>query len=353
MFSVNSTTIQQLADKEAAFHLIVTYLFLARGVSMRSMRRMSSYSAAHIVAKTRLSQSQVDSALQFLSAQNVIEVQESGNPQDKSGKWVLLDDVPDIFLPAVLTDNKHQVPPLMRLLHAASPEDTRLEYVLDELVVLLMLYRYQDMEKCGGIDPRAGLYRQWTMAAGATPFKNQVKNIVGSEAAIFEVGGPTTLQFAHFADAALAYVHEQGERHDRFFNALWHLQHLGFVYEVAQIWDSDPNGVDGNEAVPLYTHYVHDALARDVEPSLQKEIQRVSYRLGMLDGYKEFTELEYTHAESVRFRFVADKQVGGYPIGVYRLKFRHHSTAMSVDIDSESRRAGDWLRELQEFHLLQ
>ncbi len=159
--------------------------------------------------------------------------------------------------------------------------------------------------------------------------------------------------FEKFADHALSYVKDRDERIDRFFNSLWNLRHLGFVYEVSQIWDGDPHDVDGGEAMPLYTHYVHDQTARELDPSLQKEIQRVAYRLGVMDGYQEFSESDYTNAEAVKFRYVADKQVGGYPIGVYRLKYRHKSTEMSVDIDGESRRANAWLKELQELHLQQ
>lgn len=353
MFSVNSATIHDLAQQDVGFEVMMTYIILARGVSIRSLRRISSYNAPLIVSKTGLEAVKVESALRWLVKQNIIAFQESGDVQDRVGKWVLQDGKQDIYLPAVLTDNKRQLPPIMRLHSPPVPGNQEPEYKVDDLVALMMLYMFQDMEKYGGIDPRAGLYRQWANVADNKHYQNQIINIIGSDAAIFEIGGATELVFEKFADYALSYVSDRDARRERFFNALWHLQHLGFVYEVSQIWDSDPNAVDGREALPLYTHYVHDQTARGQDPSLQKEIQRVAYRLGVTDSYNEFTELDYTNAESVRFRYVADKQVGGYPIGVYRLKYRHKSTEVSVNNDSESQRANDWLRELRELHLQQ
>lgn len=353
MFSVSSATIRALAEDDAGFEVMMAYIILARGVSIRSARRVSAYSAQHIVAKTHLEQARVETALRTLARKGIVALQDNPDTQDKGVRWVLEDGAQDIYIPTILTDNKRMPPPIMRLQHVPVPGHPEPEFMVDDLVALLMLYMFQDMEKCGGIDPRAGLFRQWAVVAGSAFYPHQVVNIIGSDAAIFEVGGATELMFDRFADHAFSHVNDSDARRDRFFNALWHLRHLGFVYEVSQIWDSDPNAADGSESMPLYTHYVHDQTARTLDPSLQKEIQRVAYRLGVMDSYDEFTERDYTNAEAVRFRYVADKQVGGYPIGIYRLKYRHTSADISVNNDGESQRANAWLQELKALHLQQ
>lgn len=353
MFSVSSATIRALAEEDASFEVMMAYIILARGVSIRSARRVSAYSSQNIVAKTHLEQARVETALRTLARKGIVDLQENPNPEDKGVRWVLQDAMQDIYIPTILTDNKRMPPPIMRLQHVPVAGHPEAEFVVDDLVALLMLYMFQDMEKCGGVDPRAGLFRQWTTVAGSQFYPHQVVNIIGSDAAIFEVGGATELMFERFADHAFSHVKDSDARRDRFFNALRNLRHLGFVYEVSQIWDSDPNAADGVESLPLYTHYVHDQTARSLDPSLQKEIQRVAYRLGVTDGYDEFTEPDYTNAEAVKFRYVADKQVGGYPIAIYRLKYRHTSAEISVNTDGESRRANAWLKELKELHLQQ
>jgi hypothetical protein len=350
MFSVSSATITRLAKPDAGIEAMLVYIILARGVSMSSMQRMSAYNASHIVSKIFLEQSKIDTALQWLVTQNVIASGHSADPQDPGVKWLLQDGPQDIYLPALLTDTKGRPPPIMRV-HA--PEQGLPEIAVDDLVVLLMLYQFQDMEKCGGVDPRSGLYRQWVNTAEGHEGPYQVVNIIGSDAAIFEVSGATALVCDKFAAHALSYVEDEQVRKERLHQALLRLQQAGLMYEVVQVWDSNPNGVDGRHAKPLYTHYVVDPVARDLDPSLQKEIQRVAYRLGVTDSYAEFTEAEYAQALAVKLRYVADKQVGGYPVGVFRLKYRHHSTEKSVDADAESHRANAWLRELQERYLRQ
>ncbi len=167
MFSINSATMHDLAQQDVGFEVMVTYIILARGVSIRSLRRVSSYSAQHIVSKIRIEQAKVDTALRWLAKQNIIEMQESPDTQDKGGKWVLLDGSQDIYLPVLLTDNKRQPPPIMRLYGTPAAENQEPEFPIDDLVVLLTLYMYQDMDKCGGVDPRSGLFRQWTTVAGS------------------------------------------------------------------------------------------------------------------------------------------------------------------------------------------
>jgi hypothetical protein len=336
MFSVSSATIQRIAEEQAGFAVMMTYVMLARGAGNNGTLRMSSYTAQNISSRTQLEHARIEEAVRWLTDKKIIAV-----PQEhhEHFKWVMQDDQQDIYLPASLTDSKHQAPPMMRLF------DPQAQASVDKLVVLLTLYMYQDMEKCGGIDPRAGLYRHWRLAKEA--IQHPVTNIVGADAAMFEVHGATEIAFMRFADIALHYIIDPVIREERFLQTFDRLKQAGFMYEIVQIWDSDPNDTDGFEAKPLYTHYVHDQIARGKEPFMQKEIQRVAYRLGIRDGYKEFTEEEYNRADMVKIRFVADKQVGGYPMGIFRLRYRHKSAQESMLADGESKRANAWLREMQ------
>jgi len=100
--------------------------------------------------------------------------------------------------------------------------------------------------------------------------------------------------------------------------------------------------------VPLYTLYVFDRHARESEPYLSRAIHAAALRRGTLDAYEEFPPGAGAWEDSGnivgtgRFRYVATKKDGGFPIGIYRLRFRPHTKDTGKGMDAERRRVAEW-----------
>lgn len=343
-FGVCRQFIDNLAENNVSFFVMAAYIILSRGVHATDGRRISTYDAPQISAKSGADDDLVSGAMEWLKQHKAIESVEVKVGKEVVKRWLLNDGKSDIFLPTLLIDGGG-IAPLMSLYRPEIESEEEELQQTDHLVLLCVMYQFHDMELFGGVNPRAGLYRYWLSTTHVA--SRPIVNIINSDAAIFEVSGETELVYERFSEQALSYVINTEERIFRFLRALRQLLYAGFIYEVLQIWDANPNDPDEDEAIPLYTVYVHDPIAQEIDPSLQKIIQRVAYRLGLKDGYQEFTASDYERGVAVKFRYVADKQAGGYPLGIFRLKYRTLLDEQRVFVDAERLRADAWLRELQ------
>lgn len=348
-FMVSSKFILTLAEAKVDFTVILSYILLARGVDQLDARRTTTSNAAFIQTKTQWESDAVNHAIEWLKQQDYIELVEVIEEKEKTTHWQIKDGQLDTLLPITLIDG-NGVTPLTRLYspRILSEEDNLRQ--IDHLVAICMLYLYNDMTLYGGVNPRIGLYRKWNDFDENN--NKPVLNILNSDAAIYLVSGPTVVHYEGFAKALFPYIADTNERLSRVANSLQKLVLNGFLYETVQIWDGNPITQSGAEAQPMYTIYIHDPISKTDEPELQRMIQRVAYRLGIKDGYKEFTEDDYEKAESVNFRYVADKQVGGYPIGIFRLRFKLMSDNDINAVDVDRVRAAAWLNELQVLNYL-
>lgn len=348
-FMVSSKFVLMLAESKVDFTVILSYILLARGVEQLDDRRTTSTNAGFIISKTQWEEDTVKNAIEWLRQHDYIELVDVIENKEKVSHWQIKDGQLDILLPVTLIDG-NGVTPLTRLYspRILSEEDNLRQ--MDHLVAICMLYLYNNMALYAGINPRIGLYREWLDFNEAA--NGPVLNILNSDAAIYEVRGRTMVHYENFANALFTYIADPNERLTRIANSLQKLVLNGFLYETTQIWDGNPIIKGEDEAQPMYTIYIHDPISKTDEPELQRMIQRVAYRLGIKDGYKEFTEADYEKGESVNFRYVADKQVGGYPIGVFRLKFRILSDNDVTAVDVERVRAASWLSELQVLNYL-
>jgi hypothetical protein len=184
----------------------------------------------------------------------------------------------------------------------------------------------------------------------------QVTDIPDSNVALYEIEGSYSQMFISFAEEALFYIKDEEERHIRFWDAFHTLDKLGFVYEVIQIWSGNPNDHDSSKArkaEPLYTPYVKDRHARGSEPYLQKEIHNAAFRTGIMDAYIEFGYPDIEEDASIgsgRFRYIATKANKGYPIGIYRLRFRPHTVDTGRGIAAEQSRVKHWAEAISKLN---
>lgn len=217
----------------------------------------------------------------------------------------------------------------------------REEAQLDVLMVLLHLYRHEIIADYGGVDPSSGLYRCWQGCENADG--DMGTDIDGTNLRLYEIKGGTLHVYLKFAGEALFYVADPTDRSERFWQAITTLKTtLGWLYETTQIWTADPR--KHPRAQPMYTLYVHDKKARSSDPYLSTDIHKVLFKLDLLDRQLEFCgpEPDFSFQHSGRFRFVAEKQRGGFPIGIYRLRFRPHTRDTGKGIQLENDRVESW-----------
>lgn len=217
----------------------------------------------------------------------------------------------------------------------------REEAQLDVLMVLLHLYQHEIMADYGGVDPTAGLYRCWQGCENSAG--DMVTDIDGTKLRLYEIEGDVQQVYLKFAGEALFYVTDSTERTERFWQAINFLKRtLGWLYETTQIWTADPS--KNPRAEPMYTLYIHDKRARETDPYLSKDIHTALFEWGLLDRQLEFydPEPDISFKNSGRFRFVAEKQRGGFPIGIYRLRFRPHTRDTGKGIQLENDRVESW-----------
>ena len=350
-FAMNLLQIDDMVRADAGAEEIMAYMVLARGVNKRGNLSISTHGANSVSARTGMSNRRAKSALEWLeNNQFTSSIGSSSDSPKHLGKgegkkhmarWFLSESVnkEDIYLAHSLTDGigaGRNNPPLMRIYGEVSNSVSGLlsDARIDALMVMLHLYRYMDMADCGGVDPRAGLYREWVNTENSDGEK--VVDIEGTTGALYEIEGSSSYVFTKFANEALFYV-DDDERSDRFWSAMHNLHNLGIMYEVIQVWSADPNGKNGRKAELLYTLYIKDRHAREKEPYLQREIH---------DTAQHFDAMGFVEAETGMFRYIANKKTGGFPIGVYRLRFRPKTRDMGIGIAAERSRVARWSKGL-------
>jgi len=371
-FTVNLNQIDKMVTAGAGAEEVMAFVVLARGVNRSRHIHLSTHGANSIAKRTGMSYRRAEAALDWLVEHGFIRKapipeNANGTPKERLARWLLTEetDLNDVYLANALTDGigrGKNNPPLVRIYdETRSKSGTLADARLDAMMMLLYMYRHNDMQDCGGIDPRAGIYRQWVEAENT--WGEKVTDLEGTNAAIYEIEGDNSWMFAKFAKEALFYIGPDDEVSERLEDAFHNLHRMGFLYEVTQVWSADPNGKDGRRAEPLYTLYVHDRHARESEPYLQKEIHKAALRMGAMDEYAEFSHLgremvgiygdEAGNIVGVkgqgtgRFRYIANKKTGAFPIGICRLRFRPKTRDTGRGMAAEKQRVDSWINSLR------
>jgi len=212
---------------------------------------------------------------------------------------------------------------------------------LDTLVVMLHLYKYHSIADFGGIDPRSGVYQSWQGTENSNGIEVETIN---SKYSLVEIEPDCMHYQPKFANEALSYIENDDERIIRFLNAFENLKRFGIVYEVTQIWSDDPNKI--SDAEPLYTLYIHDRHARNSDPYLSREIHSAMLKLQIMDARQEFSCYEKQRSENIvesgRYRYFVNTKNGGFPIGIFRLRFRPGTKDTGKGMAAEQRRVDHW-----------
>ena len=343
-FTVNLSQIDNMVKQGAGADDVMAYLVLARG---RGKNDLAWYGANAVANRTGLTYYKAAQSKEWLIGGGYTHEGVDGKKRWQITKQM---DVHDLALANALVDGigrGEDNPPLARIynevsmgVHCVLP-DAR----LDALMVLLHLYNHHSMADYGGVNPRAGIFRGWKATENSTG--EQVVDIKGTNVALYEIEGSNSTMYLEFAEEALSYVTDKDEKSVRFWDAFHNLEKLGFMYEVTQVWSGDPD--KDKKAEPLYTLYIHDRHARESEPYLSKDIHNAAIRRGAMDAYSEFPPTRnnfFGDSENIvgtdRFRYIANKKVGGFPIGIYRLRFRAATKDTGKGILAEKSRVNNW-----------
>ena len=363
-FTVNLKQIDSMVANDATADDVLAYLVLSKGINKKNDIYLTSYGAQVIHKRTGMTYKRAEDAIQWLLANGYIAKAEGegipaqlgkGTSRKHKPRWILTQaaDTQSTALANTLVEGigrGKDNPPLMRIYNETKVGEHCIvaDSILDSVVVLVHLYWHHHFADCGGINPRTGLYRSWESAENVDGEK--VTDIEGTTAALYEITGESVSVFHSFANEALFYIDDEAERFARFWEALNNIKSLGLMYEVTQIWDVNPNGNNGRKAQPLYTLYIHDRHARESEPYLQKAIHTFAFKKGAMDRYTEFFlgwDDGESNLQSGQFRYIATKKDRGYPIGIYRLRFRPHTPDTGIGMKAETKRVGEWSNTLK------
>lgn len=235
---------------------LMAYLVLSRGAG-RS-RTVSTHGANSIAMRTGMTFYRAEQSLNWLEKKGFIQKAAASDEKSKKRqpKWNLLEaeEQQELALANALLDGvgrgKHN-PPLERIYNESllGKHCVLADARLDAFMLLLRLYHHHQLADFGGVNPRLGLYREW--GATENSHGNKIEDIAGTNLALFEIKGSNTKFVHQFCNEAHFYIEDVGERVARFEDAFHNLTRMKLVYEVIQIWSSNP--VKNEKAHPLYT----------------------------------------------------------------------------------------------------
>jgi len=346
-FTVNLSLIDGMVKKGAAAEELMAYLVLARGIDKAGRyAALSTHGANSIGNRTGCSHTRAIKALDWLVKHGFIKPVTADTNQSKrtSHKWQLVEVPTELPLANELADGigrGKSNPPMERIYNQSKGKTIGIAR-LDTLMLLLHLYKHQELSEYGGINPMQAIYRNWELNLNA-----DTTEVAGSNAAIYEIAGGSNEVLKTFSKEALFYVEDADERLQRFWAAFNNLKQLGWLYETTQVWSADPS--KHKQAEPLYTLYVHDRHARDSDPYLANQINQVAIQQfdpdnkGFNSNGQFDPELDLFNGQ---FRYVANKKTGGFPIGIYRLKFRPPTKDTGKGMAAELHRIENWKDQL-------
>jgi hypothetical protein len=368
-FRVSGSAIREIAIKFQQPEHVAAYIVLSRHApgSGKLASKVSTAGLKAVVDKAKLSRTTAELVLKDLQDEGFISkrigLMDSNLPLflgNKQGigntiRWVINNESEDdelIYFPNVLTDGVAKGknnPPLCKIMSVPgigkyTPKEVR----LDALMVLIKLYHQHELYRCGGVNPISGIYRKWGVAADTT-FADEYGFICDVDSLSFMAidsknAETTKIANTRFIRSALPYIENRVMRNDRFWYAFSDIlmNKLSLVYEVLQVWDSDP--ADNVYAEVLYPLYIFNRHRREKELSLYKSIN--SAVIKVIQTTPEYLNVysDYGCEEEMNDKYIYVKTVGGaaYPLSVYRLQYKPNTQDASRWLERENNSIYEW-----------
>jgi len=259
-----------------------------------------------------------------------------------------------IYLPNRLLEGNGDAPSPLCRLNTIHPRSAR----YDALSLLLHCYRYHDVEGSGGLDSRRTFYAPWCYEGSYL----EGEGTLGYQGKLND--GRRNWHFWLVSKSDERVVQKsfietvtEGDS-DRFFQAVHHLKELGFLIEVAMVFDRDP--LVSPSAEPLYPLRVFDALYRENAKELDTgtgglygETFNCLDRSGLMeetvDDFRYAIFAPYEHSgEASGFYVVAGTVKTATVLSVYRLRFCPHDRDTGIGFQAEADRAAAWQAQISQ-----
>lgn len=353
---LNLNAVDEMVAKGADVDAVTAYLVIVRGANRQGF---STHGANSVANRSDMTRYKAEQSLRWLTDNGYIQKIECNEEIFKKRQprfqVVARHNSFDISLPNFMLDGKgvkvgNERPSPLKIIFTKvkmGKHCTYKESQLDTIMVLIHLYRHHELAEFGGVNPRVGPIRKWTSSVNS--IRNSFEPLERTKFSIFEIEGDEEVINPLMVNEALFYVAEEDDRISRYIEAFSNLQKLGFVFETIQVWSDDP--IATPKASPLYTLYIVSKSARNSDPFLQTAINKLAIRRRIFDAKDEYGHLglgEDTPVEdsniigSGRFRYFAQSKSGGYPIGIYRLRYRAATKDTGKGMAAEKRRVDEW-----------
>lgn len=339
-FAVDQNITNRIIVEDLSAQALAAYLILARHTSGRSSQphQISTVGASGISKRVGISYRKSVKAIEDLENNGFITAFNDAQkdiPRKRKYRYKLnIGSAPDwVYLSHSLIDGVGagaKDPPLSRIYNkmkinlGIATKQAR----LDAIQLLLFLYSNQSILDYAGINPNM-FWCRWEATENSCL-------LGGLE--LFEIQRKGTYTVATKLVSELFGCDELKDRvHTRFWHAFHELKRLGFLYEVLVVWDENPH--DSEDPEMLYTLYVFDRHATD--PFLAHPINRARLQSLMDDGGIGRAELQEEYS-CISQRDIFWYAGNGYPMSVFRLRFRADTEDNNLGFESEKERADQW-----------
>jgi hypothetical protein len=339
-FAVDMNMINRMMRENHGAEVLMGYLVLAGHTSGKGdcPYQLSTAGARGIFQRTGISYRKSKRALEELQALDFISPHHDVRPGlPAKGQYrykIAVSDSPDwLHLSQTLLSGEGagvKSPPLSRIydqLQLAAGL-TIGQSRKDVICLLISLYANHSILDFGGVDPRL-VWREWSCTG---------EQCLVGKLALTEV----QKREVEVSESFLTECFGQDQQVDRFWYAFNELKRLGFFYEVLMVFEDKPDiNCDPEMLYPLYDFYRHNK-----EP-VAHVINRVRLKSWVESDdmeYHEFPDKYEKISQSGLFWYAGD----GYPLGIYRLKFRPHTDENGLGFEKERNRSECWISKIKQ-----
>ena len=336
-------TLQAIANSGGGYRDMAAYIVLCSGVNGKANNRASTHGAKSIADRSGMSYRAAENSMEWLQAAGIIKPAENLTPPDSKRpkasvpRWDILDERLDIAVARQFTErypnSTRADTPLQRMIDGISGNDNiaRSQAVMDSILLYVALLKEQDFGGFAGVDPKIIHGEFVPIDPTDVNCEQSLDSFYGYEPvlAIPEINSslvtvrategytetPWTTTQGFIFDLLGNPEHDQITELDliaqRFWWSLQQLRDVHLAYCVAILWEGDPtNHQQRRTAEPLATHTIEDAWAKDYDPSISKDINRLVWRNHIAEDFNSDGDggIAFMPKSANHYRYIVNKK---------------------------------------------
>jgi hypothetical protein len=311
-------TLQRIVQTGGGYRDMAAYIVLCSGVNGKANNRASTHGAKSIADRSGMTYRMAEKTLEWLQDAAIIKPAENLTPPDSKRpkasvpRWDIFDERLDVAVARQFTErypnSTRTDTPLQRMIEGINGNDDipRSQAVMDAILLYATLLKEQDFGGFAGVDPNIlhgkfvpidptdvhcersedTLYEYEPVVV--IPEINSLLVTVRATDKYKETPWTTTKQFIFdlLGNPARDQITELDLIEQRFWWSLRQLRDIRLVYCAAILWEGDPTSQQQcRTAEPLATHTIEDAWAKDYDPSISKDINRLVWRNRLVEDF--------------------------------------------------------------------